>query len=145
MAVIYNANMHTTTRRRNALSWTWIACLAILFNAFVPLMSHAMGAPAAAGASAMAGMEVCTALGMKTMAASDPGADPDPDAGKLHKAMNHCGYCAVHAATYGLPPPMTAVFAPAAGRDAWPPLYYRSSRILFPWALAQPRAPPAVS
>jgi hypothetical protein len=75
----------------------------------------------------------------------DPGADPDPDAGKLHKAMNHCGYCAVHAATYGLPPPMTAVFAPAAGRDAWPPLYYRSSRILFPWALAQPRAPPAVS
>jgi hypothetical protein len=143
MAVIYNVAMHTMTRRRNALTWTWIACLAILFNAFAPLVSHAMAAPAAAGFSAMAGMEVCTALGMKTMAFS--AADPDRDDGKPHKTMNHCGYCAVHAATYGLPPPMTAVFAPPAGRDAWPPLYYRSSRILFPWALAQPRAPPAVS
>jgi hypothetical protein len=143
IAVIYNAHMHTLARHRNALSWTWIVCLAILFNAFVPLVSHAMGARATAGASAMAGMEVCTALGMKMMAASEP--DPDHDAGKLQKSMNHCGYCAVHAATHGLPPPMAAGFAPAAGRDAWPPLYYRSSRVLFPWALAQPRAPPALS
>jgi hypothetical protein len=141
LAVIYNAHMHTMKRRPNALAWAWIACLAILFNAFVPLVSHAMGAPAAAGASAMAGMEVCTALGMRTMVSSDP----DPDAGKLQKTLNHCGYCAVHAATYGLPPPMTAGFAPAAGRDAWPPLYDRSSRVLFSWALAQPRAPPVVA
>jgi len=129
--------MHTTTRRRNALSWTWIACLAILFNAFAPFLSHAMAENAVPGASAMAGMEVCTALGMKTVAWSDPA--------KSHKSMNHCGYCMVHASPHGLPPPMTAVFAPAAGRDAWPPLYYRSSRVLFPWALAQPRAPPSLS
>lgn len=147
LAVIYNAGMHTVKRHRNALSWTWIACLAILFNAFAPLVSHAMGTPAPAGAAAMAGMEVCTALGMKMIVSAEPVPEPGSalDAGKLHKAMNHCGYCAVHAATYGLPPPMTAVFAPPAGRDAWPPLYYRSSRILFPWALAQPRAPPAVA
>jgi hypothetical protein len=146
MAVIYNANMHTTTRHRSALSWTWIACLAILFNAFAPLLSHAMGAPAAPGAAAVAGMEVCTALGMKTMALPDAAPAPaSSDTGKLHKTMTHCGFCAAHAGTHGLPPPMTAVFAPAAGRDAWPPLYYRSSRVLFPWALAQPRAPPAIA
>jgi hypothetical protein len=131
--------MLIVTRRRNALSWTWIACLAILFNAFAPLVSHAMDGPAAAGASAMVGMEVCTALGMKTVLSSEP------DTAKLHKSMNHCGYCAVHATPHGLPPPMAAEFAPAAGRDAWPPLYYRSSRVLFPWALAQPRAPPVRS
>jgi hypothetical protein len=137
--------MHTLTRRRNALSWTWIACLAILFSAFAPLVSHAMDARAAAGAAGMPGMEVCTALGMKTMAWSDPAASDTDATAKLHKSMNHCGYCAVHATPHGLPPPMTAGFAPAAGRDAWPPLYYRSSRVLFPWALAQPRAPPVRS
>jgi hypothetical protein len=138
MAVIYNASMHTTTRRRNAVSWTWIACLAILFNAFAPLLSQAMEAKAVPGAYAMAGMEVCTALGMKTVAWSDPA--------KPHKGMDHCGYCMVHAGTPGLPPPpMTAMLASSVGRDAWPPLYYRSSRSLFPWALAQPRAPPSLS
>jgi hypothetical protein len=142
-------NMHITMRPRSALYWTWIACLAILFNAFAPLLSHAMGAPAASGASgaeAIAGIEVCTALGMKTMALPDAALAPaSTDTGKLHKSMNHCGYCAAHAGAHGLPPPMAAAFVPAAGRDAWPPLYYRSSRVLFPWALAQPRAPPAIA
>jgi hypothetical protein len=117
----------------------WIACLAILFNAFAPVLSHAMGTQAARGAPAMLEMEVCTALGMETRQA------PGGDAGKQQKNMNHCAYCVAHAPTHGLPPPMPAMFAAAEGRDAWPPLYYQSSRILFPWALAQPRAPPVRS
>jgi hypothetical protein len=122
--------------------WTWIACLAILFNAFAPVLSHAMGTQAAAGTPLMLEMEVCTALGMEMRQVESP---DRADAGKLHKTTNHCAYCVAHAATHGLPPPMPAVFAPAPGRAAWPPLYYQSSRSLFPWALAQPRAPPALS
>ncbi|MGZ5183368.1 MAG: DUF2946 domain-containing protein [Ramlibacter sp.] len=139
--------MHTTTHHRSVFCWSWIACLAILFNAFAPLVSHAMDAKAMAGPAVMLEMEVCTALGMEMR--PQPGApatSADRDGAGQHKATKHCDYCVVHAATHGLPPPpMTAVAAPAAGRDAWPPLYYQSSRTLFPWALAQPRAPPALS
>jgi len=125
----------------------WIACLAILFNAFAPLVSHAMATSGAA--PAVMQMEVCTAMGMETVpvvlsGASSGGDDAVP--GKLQKDMNHCGYCLFHHATaHGLPPPMRAGFVPAAGRDAWPPLYYHASRPLFPWSLAQPRAPPRLS
>lgn len=119
----------------------WIACLAILFNAFAPLVSHAMEAPASAAMT----IEVCTAMGMTTMplalALAQDGDDAS-GAGKLHKAMNHCGYCVSHAASHGLPPPSAIAFAVPAGRDVYPPLYYHAPRPLFPWSLAQSRAPP---
>jgi hypothetical protein len=118
----------------------WIACLAILFNALVPLVSHAM--QSAAPAPMVMEMEVCTAMGMETMSVALPAAPDGLDAGKLHKHMNHCGYCVAHASAHGLPPLNSAVFAPAASRAARPPLYYQSPRPLFSWALAQPRAPP---
>jgi hypothetical protein len=127
--------MHKMTRHRSFSAW--IACLAILFNAFAPIVSHARESGASPRAAIE--MEVCTALGtaMAPVASSD--------SSKLHKSMNHCGYCVVHAASHGLPPPMTATFAPIAGRDVYPPLYYHSPRPLFPWSLAQPRAPPALA
>jgi hypothetical protein len=118
----------------------WIACLAILFNTFAPIASHA--STSGTGARLNVEMEVCTALGMEMK--SVPMA---PDHDRLHKSMKHCGYCVVHAAGHGLPPPptATAMFAPLAGRDIYPPLYYHSPRPLFPWSLAQPRAPPALA
>jgi hypothetical protein len=120
----------------------WIACLAILFNAFAPLVSHATASSGAA--PAVMQIEVCTAMGMRTMPVVLSG-DDDASSGKLQKDMNHCAYCVFHATTHGLPPPMLASFVPPGGRDAWPPLYYHSSRPLFAWALAQPRAPPRLS
>jgi hypothetical protein len=124
----------------------WIACLAILFNALAPLVSHAM--EAAGPAPAVMQMEVCTAMGMQTLPVVLSGAASDADAsssGKLQKDMSHCSYCVFHAGAHGLPPPMKAIFIAAAGRDAYPPLYYHASRPLFPWSLAQPRAPPRLS
>ncbi len=134
--------MHTLIRQRLMRARiAWIACLAILFNAFVPLVSHAMEAVPAPPAMTM---EVCTALGMTTMPlALAAGERDDTGSGKLHKTMNHCGYCVSHATSHGLPPPPAIAFAPAAGRDAYPPLYYHSPRPLFPWSLAQSRAPPS--
>lgn len=115
-----------------------MACLAILFNAFVPLLSHA----AQAAAPPVMDVQVCTALGMTTMSvAAAPAGPADSTAGKLHKTMNHCGYCVAHA-THGLPPPPAMPFAAGTGRDVYPPLYYHAPHPLFPWSLAQPRAPP---
>jgi hypothetical protein len=119
----------------------WIACLAILFNAFAPLVSHAR---ATSGAPAVMQMEVCTALGMQTMPVVLSGAG-DASSAKLQKDMSHCAYCVFHASAHGLPPPVRAGFVPPGGRDAWPPLFYRAARPLFPWSLAQPRAPPRLS
>lgn len=142
LAVAYNASMHKRTRHWSASAW--IACLAILFNAFAPILSHA--GEAAGRAPATVEMEVCTALGMTMLpvALADTSAAQDKS-GQLHKGMNHCGYCVAHAASHGLPPPLTAWFAPIAGRGVYPPLYYHSPRPLFPWSLAQPRAPPALA
>jgi hypothetical protein len=138
--VIYNSSMHTLTRHwRMRARIAWIACLAILFNAFAPLVSHAM--EAAAPTPPVMAIEVCTAMGMASMPLALAGSG-DATSGKLHKNMNHCGYCVAHAAAHGLPPPPAVAFAPAAGRDAYPPLYYHAPRPLFPWSLAQPRAPP---
>jgi hypothetical protein len=134
--------MHTLTRHwRMRARIVWIACLAILFNALVPMASHAM--QARAPAAMVMEIEVCTAMGMETMSVTLPAAGRDEfDAGKLQKHMNHCGDCVVHAPVLGLPPPLMAAFALRAGSDAWPPLYYQSPRPLFSWSLAQPRAPP---
>jgi hypothetical protein len=134
---------------KRARQWSisaWIACLAILFNAFAPIASHA----SASGAGARPGveMEVCTALGMEMKSvpmaleqSRQPASDPD----RLHKNSKHCGFCVAPAASHGLPPPMAVMFAAVGGRDVYPPLYYHSSRPLFPWSLAQPRAPPALA
>jgi hypothetical protein len=140
--------MHTMTRHRfDRARIVWIACLAILFNAFAPLVSHAMEAAASTTSAPTAmSMEICTALGMTTMPlalALAPDGQGDHDAGKPHKAMNHCGYCVSHAASHGLPPAPAIGFAAAQGRDVYPPLYYHSPRPLFPWSLAQSRAPPS--
>jgi hypothetical protein len=138
--------MLTPTRQwRMRARIAWIACLAILFNALAPLVSHAMAT--AGPAPAVMQMEVCTAMGMEMVPVvlSTPSDSDDASSGKLQKSLNHCGYCVFHATVHGLPPPVGTAFLAAAGRDAWPPLYYRSSRPLFPWALAQPRAPPRLS
>jgi len=142
LAVAYNASMHKMTRSWSASAW--IACLAILFNAFAPILSHA--GEAGARAPATLEMEVCTALGMTMLPVvlSDTSAGQDK-AGQLHKALNHCGYCVAHAASHGLPPPLTAAFLPSAGRGVLPPPYRHSPRPLFPWSLAQPRAPPVLA
>jgi hypothetical protein len=138
--------MHTLIRHgRLRARMAWIACLAILFNALVPLASHAMDAVSPAPAPVVMDLEVCTALGMQTMPLALAPAGPEQEgsvAGKLHKNMSHCAWCAAHASPHGLPPPMSAALNPAAGRDAYPALYYQASRPLFPWSLAQPRAPP---
>lgn len=129
--------MVKTTKKRRLFAW--IACLAILLNAFMPVVSHALSF-----GSAAARVEVCTAMGIEMMMVPDQ--DHEASASdKLLKSLTHCGYCATHAGSFGLPPQPIAVFALDLQRDTFPPLYYHAPRPLFPWSLAQPRAPPAAA
>ncbi len=136
--IIYNAGMVKTTKKRRLFAW--IACLAILLNAFVPVVSHALslGSPAAQ-------LEVCTAMGIEMVMVPDQGHDDGAASDKLLKSLTHCGYCATHAGSFGLPPQPIVVFALDLQRDTFPPLYYLAPDPLFTWSLAQPRAPPAAA
>jgi hypothetical protein len=132
--------MYRLTRHWSAYAWT--ACLAVLLNAFAPIVSHALKVSAPLTVQT----EVCTALGMElmpvAMAPDEPGT---PASDKLKKGMEHCGYCAGHAGTVGPPSPLAPMLGLYQGRDLRPPLYYHSARPLFPWSLARSRAPPALA
>jgi hypothetical protein len=138
--VIYNKNMYKTTR--HWAKYAWIACLAILFNAFVPVVSHALNASAPASSTQM---EVCTAMGIEMLPMALPDDDGRQSADKLLKSLTHCGYCATHAGSFGLPPQPPAVFAVIGGHDVFPPLYYAAPRRLATWSPAQSRAPPVAA
>jgi len=140
-ALSYNARMNRT--KRQWVAYAWIATLAILFNALMPAVAHALAASAPASSSAQ--MEVCTAMGMEMMSmpmAPPANADHGSASDKLMKGMTHCGYCVTHGGSFGLLPQVNAVFAVLGGHDVFPPLFYSASRPLFQWSLAQPRAPP---
>jgi len=139
-SVIYNPTMYKTTR--HWAKYAWIACLAILFNAFVPVVSHALNFASPASA---AKMEVCTAMGIEMLPMALPGEDGTQAPDKLLKSLTHCGYCATHAGSFGLPPPLPAVFAVIGGHDVYPTLYYAAPRRLATWSPAQSRAPPVAA
>jgi hypothetical protein len=132
--------MYKTTR--HWAKYAWIACLAILFNAFVPVVSHALNFASPASA---AKMEVCTAMGIEMLPMALPGEDGTQAPDKLLKSLTHCGYCATHAGSFGLPPQLPAVFAVIGGHDVYPPLYYAAPRRLATWSPAQSRAPPVAA
>ena len=133
--------MYKTTTQLIAVAW--LAILAILFNALMPAVSHAISFSSATPAQ----VEVCTAMGMEMipMPALPNGTTNEtdkPPSDKLLKSMTHCAYCATHAGAFGLAPAATSVFAVLGGHDDFPPLYYQAARTLIPWLLAQSRAPP---
>jgi hypothetical protein len=130
-------------KTRHWTAYAWIACLAILFNAFVPLVSHAFSL--SPSQSAPLRMEVCTAMGIEMLPMAAPDHPDKSASGKQAGSMTHCGYCAIHGAALGLPPPIAIAFAAPSGRDTFPPLYYRAPRPLFAWSPAQPRAPPVLA
>jgi hypothetical protein len=127
--------MHRLARHLHA--YAWIAALAILFNALAPVVSHARAVPRGVQ------VEICTAMGVAMVAM--PATSDKPDADHVLKGMNHCAYCATHAASFGLPPHAMTTFAILGGHDVYPTLFYQSPATLFTWSRAHARAPPAVS
>lgn len=120
----------------------WIACFAILLASLAPSISHAV---AAAQGTPNAWIEICTVDGSKLMmvdADQNPQA-PTPTEKAIH--FEHCPFCLSHAGSFGLPPTADFLMPVVSGDHVLPSLFYQASRPLFAWAVAQPRAPPALS
>ncbi len=119
---------------------SWIACFAILMASLAPSISHAV---AAAHGTPNAWMEVCTVAGSKMVMVDVEQTAPATNEQSVH--FEHCPFCLSHAGTVGLPPAADFVMPVVSGDHVLPSLFYQSSRPLFAWAVAQPRAPPALS
>jgi hypothetical protein len=111
------------------MQFAWVACLAILFGALAPSLTHAFAKAAVAGS-----MEVCTSSGIKLIA--------QPADGGKHAGAKHCGYCAMHNVSPGLIPPSNALIVARGAFALAPSLFYRAAHALFPWTVAASRAPP---
>lgn len=126
--------MPLTSQRRLVC---WIAVCAILFGALAPTLTHTLARLAHRNDAETL---VCTATGLITVADAAPDRH-DPGKGAR---TEHCPYCNIHAASFGLPPPTGLAFVVLGGRDpVLPERFYRAPAPLFAWAAAQPRAPPA--
>jgi hypothetical protein len=115
----------------------WIACLAILFAALAPSISHALAA------ASPSRFEICSADGGKT-AITGGVLLKKAGAGATHH-LEHCPYCATHAGSFAMPPGVVAGFAVVGGHDLFPRLYYTAPAPLFSWSAARPRGPPAAA
>ncbi len=140
MPIPYNPGMVKRVKRR--MLYAWIACLAVLFSALAPSISHALAYTGAASAPGTIQIEVCTADGNKTILLDSTGNKKVvPNSVQHH--FEHCPYCATHAGSFALPPPAMASFAVIGGHDIFPYLFYNAPARLFSWSCANPRAPPA--
>ncbi len=116
----------------------WVACLAILFGALAPAISHALTT-----ARGEAWAEVCGVDGPKLVKLSaDQGGLSAPLTTKLAHT-EHCPYCATHGGAPALPPGVRPLIAQVDARDAQPMLFLQSPHPLPIWSAAQSRAPPA--
>lgn len=116
----------------------WIACIAMLFAALAPSVSHALSA-----SRGETWTEICSVGGMKLVKVID-GAAVTADPAEQHSAhLKHCPFCAVHADSSALPPGAAVVIPLLETADLVPFLFLRSPQPLTAWTTAQPRAPPA--
>ena len=130
--------MFVTRTQRTVVAW--IACLAALLATLAPSIAQALqrGEPGA-------WIEVCTVLGSKLVAVDGTTDDSAPKGPAKHP-LQHCSYCSLHVTALGLPPASLSLppLVPL-GLAAAPELMLQAPRTLFAWAIAQPRAPPALS
>lgn len=124
-----------SSRLKRRTLQVWIACLAVLFAALAPSVSHALAA------ASPSRFEICSAEGGKT---AITGGVLLKKAGAAHH-MEHCPYCATHAGTFAVPPGAATGFAVVGGHDLFPLLYFSAPAPLFSWSSARPRGPPAAA
>ena len=122
------------TRSARHVLTSWIACLAMLFGALAPGISHAF----LRAAPQVADFPICSATGHGASQPGSPGIDLGVD------PFKHCPFCADQQHTPGLPPAGVASLV-AVGGAVLPALFYQSPAPLFHWAAPLSRAPPAVS
>ena len=130
--------MRKWTRRQRL--HIWIACFAILMNALVPSISHALNAMQPHGQQ-ITQIEICTVDGIKYLNADGTIAVKSPLDSVLHH-VEHCPYCVSDAATPPLPTTFATPLPVKAGMALFPALFYLAPEPLFTWSQPHSRAPP---
>jgi hypothetical protein len=117
---------------------TWLAMVALLAAALMPMVSHALGSTSRANT-----VQICTAQGMAWVQVGS--ADSDTQPAVQAGPFDHCPYCSLPSQL----PALTArnpSWAPPVGLlEAYPERFYRAARTPQAWRSAQPRAPPPFS
>jgi hypothetical protein len=118
----------------------WIACIAILFGAMAPSISHAMSA-----GPGTTWTEICSISGTKfvkaTSATDDVSDHTQPDFGHAE----HCPFCGTHAGSFALLPTAGFSIPLIESQKTHPFLFFQSPHPLAIWTAAQSRAPPSFS
>jgi len=140
----YNCAMVSLHKQR--LLHAWIACLAILFGALAPAVSHALAYAHADIRINIGKAEICSVDGARSVSAgaASSAAMPDGPAGSLLHHLQQCPYCMPHASPAALLPPALFHLAVLDGHDVFPSLFYDAPAPLFAWRAAYPRAPPFI-
>jgi hypothetical protein len=128
----------------------WIACCAILLNALMPSISHALAASQASSPNSYAesNAEICTSTGIKTIVINNDNNDDKnsikPAPTKL-KPSAHCAYCLTHDGSVGLPPDILSFPLRAVSYALLPRLFYQAPAAPFSWSVTLSRAPPVIA
>ena len=117
----------------------WLAALAVLWGALLPVLSHAV---VAHQSTSSGWVEVCTATGMAWVASADGAAAADSGDPLLGMNMAGCDWCATHTPLAGLHVAVQPLAAPTVFGPTVPLAFLQAPRPLFVWAAAQSRAPP---
>ena len=125
--------------RQNLRLISWLASFAILLNALMPTIAHAVAANQ--GESVIWGA-ICSASGTKFV--PNPLGQPADQQPDTKPPMAHCPYCLAHAGTDVLPTQPVQLPLAVALTHVMPRLFYFAPYPLFAWAAAQPRAPPTL-
>ena len=124
-----------STRRLSA----WLAMLALVLNALLPLAAQAMRAPA----GPVGLHEICSTTGLvRVRPHDDSGRDQSP----AHNAalLKDCPFCHLHHEGAGLPPVHAALWLPP-GQAEMPPAFYQAAHRCTVWLSARSRAPPLLA
>ena len=125
--------------RQNLRVLVWLASVAILLNALMPTIAHAIaasqGGPVFWGA-------ICSASGTKF--APVPFGQPADNKSDSKAAMVHCPYCLAHAGSVALPSQQVQLSLTVALAHVMPRLFYLAPYPLHAWVTAHPRAPPSL-
>lgn len=107
-------------------------------TALLPTLWHVLARGSGAGPSALT--EVCTPQGTRLVALADGQQAPDSAALQLE----HCSWCTAALGDLAPPPAPALRDVPAAGAGPMPLRRAPALHTRHAWALAQPRAPPAL-
>lgn len=112
----------------------------LLTGAVLPAWAHALTVKR----GTLLSVDVCTAEGLRVIAPDVRAPGDAPVSGTDADHLKHCPFCAHAMGAPGMPSPPLGWSVSPIRLDPFAP-FLHAQRTLYPWRLAQPRAPPLFS